>query len=357
MAKSMHFEIADAVDGSTWDAEVQRLGGSIFPSSVWASYLRVRHPNLHTRYVRLYSEDNIPIALALMFAEFPKRRFLSSFTGCLWSEASPVMDDSDANTAMLFAKEIEKYAKSQELATLSIGSFAGSPNTSVYETLGFLARRYWEFRLDLADSEDALWDKMEYKRHKNIRKAARSGVILEDHNDEEGIAALRQLQGDSSQRIMARGGVDIRQKDLATVDPISVLLNAGLGRIVCAKVEGQVVSAGLFTYFNGIVYHTLSGHSELALRTQSPTYLLWETMKRYKAEGARWFNFGGCAVEAEKEGHSEHGVYSYKKDFGGERLDCATFHKVLFPIRHGLGTLMKKMRRRMQSTTVRRNNG
>ena len=144
---------------------------------------------------------------------------------------------------------------------------------------------------------------------------------------------------------MARGGPDITYKGGLSKDPIQVLLDSKLGRVVGAELDGQVVSVGLFTCFNGLVYHALSGHSETALRTQAPTLLLWETMKRYKAEGARRFNFGGCSVAAAEEGHPEHGVYAYKKDFGGERLDCSSFSKVLAPVRHGMGKLLKRVGR------------
>jgi lipid II:glycine glycyltransferase (peptidoglycan interpeptide bridge formation enzyme) len=64
--------------------------------------------------------------------------------------------------------------------------------------------------------------------------------------------------------------------------------------------------------------------------------LLWETINRYKLEGACRFNLSGCKIEATKETSPEHGVYVYKRDFGGERIECASGTKVLRKIRRGI---------------------
>jgi hypothetical protein len=345
MTQPLQLHVAESVDAAAWDEAVSRLGGSIFHSSVWARYIQARQKNVRPRFARLTDAEESLRGVVLMFLETSPRRLLAPLTGSLWTEAAPGIRPGDDAAAAAFGEAMIRYASECRVATMSVGSFGGNGTGTAFGSLGFQETRYWEFALDLSAPEEALWDRMEYKRHKNIRKAARLGVILEDRSDGSGIAELRRLQGASSQRIVARGGRDITRKDGCCEDPVTVLLDSGLGRIVCAVVDGQVVSAGLFTCFNGVVYHTLSGHGEEALKSQSPTFLLWETIKRYKVEGARRFNFGGCSVAAEGESHPEHGVYVYKRDFGGQRLDRASFHKVLSPLRHGLGRLLKSIRR------------
>jgi CelD/BcsL family acetyltransferase involved in cellulose biosynthesis len=340
--KATHLEVVDAVDAAEWDAQVGRLGGTIFHSSVWADYVQAQQPNSRPRYARFLSGDGSLIGLCLMFAEVSTRKVLAPLTGKLWTDAVPLVGNGGDDVSAAFAKSITQYARKQSLASIVVGSFGGSPGDGAFGQLGFRRTRYWEFVHDLSVPEDVLWEKMEYKRHKNIRKAERLGVILEDQNGVHGIAELRRLQGDSGARIIARGGPDIAGKNRSDADPVKVLLDSGLGRIVCARVDGQVVSAGLFTSFNGIVYHTLSGHSEAALRSQAPTFLLWQTIKRYKAEGSQRFDFGGCDVAAAAEGHPEHGVYVYKEGFGGERIDCVTFDSVLLPVRHCAGVWLKR---------------
>jgi CelD/BcsL family acetyltransferase involved in cellulose biosynthesis len=391
MPKLPLLQVTDAVDRPAWDRLVQRFGGTIFHSSVWADYVHAQTPNVQPLFAHLMPPEdssrvpprnsrvgthaganimgslpetqndiasgNDPIGLALMFAEVSHRKAMAPLTGVLRTEAAPLLNRECVDAPTVFAKAVEAFARRRGISALSIGSFGGTPDVAAFTQLGFTQTRYWEFSLDLSASEENLLQCMDAHRRQKIRKAERRGVLLEDCSRVEGIPTLRRLQKASSERIVARGGPDIGRRNDQAADALDVLMNSGLGRIVCAKVDGQIVSASLFTCFNGVVYHTLSGHSEEALRTQAPTLLLWETIKRYKAEGARWFNFGGCSADAADEEHPEHGVYVYKKDFGGNRIECVTFDKVLFPVRHGVGVLLREPGRLWRQHATRRCHG
>ena len=253
------------------------------------------------------------VGLALGFVEKSPRRLLAPLTGRLWTDSGVVAETGVPHAANAFARELEAYARRRKLSAMVLGSLGGDGKTSGLEQLRFAETRYWEFTLDLSASEGELWSKMEVTRRQKLRKAERMRIALGDLGAVEGVSELRRLQAASSARIVARGGPDIAYKGGRPADPIAVLLDSGLSRIVCAKLDGRVISASLFTCFNGLVYHTFSGHSEEALRTQAPTFLLWETIKRYKAEGASRFNFGGCRASAVNETDPEHGVYVYKR--------------------------------------------
>jgi hypothetical protein len=281
------------------------------------------------RYLSLRADDGRLVGLALGMRRRSSHRMLATLTGSLCLQAMPVVEGGDQRLTLDFLQQLVERSRAAGDVELEVGSFASFHGEEPLERFGFSLNRRFEFDLDLHLSEDEIWEGMEYKRHKNIRKAERSGVVLQDLDPEEGVAALRRLQGASSKRIVARGGPDITYKGRQPADPIVSLLASGLARIVGARVNGEVVSAGLFTCFNGLVYHTLSGHDEAALRTQAPTFLLWETIRRYKAEGARRFNFGGCPTSAADEADPSHGVYLYKMGFGGQRRECVTGRKVL----------------------------
>jgi lipid II:glycine glycyltransferase (peptidoglycan interpeptide bridge formation enzyme) len=91
------------------------------------------------------------------------------------------------------------------------------------------------------------------------------------------------------------------------------------------------VSASFFTTFNGLAYHTLSGHDAKALETQAPTFVLWAMALRFKGEGIQRLNFGGCRMDALEQSSPEHGVYVYKKAFGGAVFECGSGEKILRP--------------------------
>jgi len=294
----------------------------------------------------LRSQEGTVEGIALGFREQSHRRLLAPFTRRLWFDTMPAVAEGDRERLEEFLRQLEAYARGSGITVLDVGSYACPGTRESLEKLGFRVTRRLEFELSLSATEEDLWQGMEYKRRKNIKKGDRMGVIVRDLPGDDGVTALRQLQGESSKRIVARGGGNITYKGEPGRDPVRVLLDAGLGRMVVAESEGKIVSAGLFTCFNGLVYHTLSGHSEEGLRCQAPTFLLWKTINRYRTEGARRFNFGGCSITALDEGSPEHGVYAYKKDFGGECIECASGRKVLRRTMHGVMNFARALARR-----------
>jgi len=342
----MKFDVANTANAQEWDAALRSLGGSIYHCAEWAAYVLLGDSSAKPQYLSLLADNGKPVGMALGFRNRSMQNRLAPFTGRLRLEAMPVVEGGDEGLMLEFLGQLVEHSKAAGDVELEVGSFASFNGGRPLEIQGFTLNRRFEFELDLRASEEELWQGMEHKRRKNVHKAERSGVVLEDLNSEEGIAALRRLQGASSERIVARGGPDITYKGGRPVDPIMALVDSGLGRVVGARVDDQVVSAGLFTHFHRLVYHTLSGHGEEALRTQAPTLLLWETIKRYKAEGAERFNFGGCPASATSEASPSHGVYVYKMGFGGRRFECTTGHKVLRKAAYGAIRGLRRLLRR-----------
>ena len=339
----MRLTVCETVDAQAWDSKIGSLKAGIIHSSAYAKYVLAGQPNASPRYVTLTTEGGECVGAALGFQTRSSHKLLGPLTGRFWLAGTPVVAGDVEDCLLEFLRQLEAYARGEGHAELEIGSSASFHGRQELEELGFSLTHRLEFELGLEPSEEDLWRNMKPKRRKNIKRAIRTGVTVEDLPGEEGIAELRRLQGDSSERIMARGGPDIAQRSGSSDDPVGVLLDCGLGRLVCAKVDGQVESVGLFTHFNGLVYHTLSGHSQKALETQAPTLLLWETIKRYRSEGAERLNFGGCKADAIQEGGPEHGVYVYKMAFGAECKECTSGRKVLRKVTYGLVRAARKV--------------
>lgn len=327
-------QLTETVDSSPWDAALEDIGGTVFHSSAFARYIEVGYPNTSARFATLTGTDDDRLGMAAVYYTRSSKPVLGALTGRLWLTSMPVIRAGHDEALGSFIEELEAAARSMGCVEIELGSSAAPVGGDELARRGFEVRNRLEFELAIDRDDDALWADLERSRRKNIKKASRSGVVLRDLGSEQGVAELRRLQGHSSERIMARGGRDITFSRSADADPAEVLVDSPWGRIVAAEVDDRIVSVGLFTCFNGLVYHTLSGHSDDALQTQAPTLLLWETIRRYRDEGATRFNFGGCSSEAVREGHPEHGVYRYKKAFGGRCLSCTSGRKVLRPAAH-----------------------
>ena len=341
----MRFDVSTEIPDVDWDAAVCAFGGNVHHSPIYAQYMHVADPRAVPQFFSLYSDADKLIGVALGFVRRSPRWLMSRLTAQLHLPAIPAVHDEMPEALMDFPAHLERRARSDGLIEVEINSHASRHGGEELGRLGFTLDRRLEFELDITQSEEDIWQGMAYKRRKNIRKAERLGVAVEDMPADEGIDELRRLQGHSSMRIVERGGSRIARKDGRAVDPVTVLIESGLGRLVCARADGEIVSAGLFVCFNGSVYHMLSGHSGEALKCQAPTLLLWETIKRYRRQGASRLNFGGCKVGALEKGHPEHGVYSYKKAFGGECFECTSGRKILRKIRHKIISCARRVLR------------
>jgi len=318
-----------------WDDGLRAAGGTVFHSRAWADYTQAEQRGTTPHYVRLRQPDGSAAAWALAFLDRSRHRLIAPISGALWLDSYPVTTPAgDATTLRAALLELVRWARRRGVLEITIGSFASPQREFALGELGFTETRRLEFELDIRQPDDALLAGLEYKRRKNLRKAARLGVQIVELQPDEGIALLRRMQAASSERIERRGGPRIGRTGEADHDPVHQLLRHGAGCLVGATVDGEIVSASLFTRFGPLVYHTLSGHGPKALETQAPTLLIWEMLRRFRDEGAERFNFGGCSADAAREDSPEHGVYVYKKAFGAECIACTSGTRILWPALH-----------------------
>ena len=316
--------------GSLWDADLQIAGGTLFHSTVWASYVVAQRPNVECLFLRLVDEAGQSRGMALAFRTVWPRGFLPPFSRSLWLDALPVVLGANRGPLLTeFLRQVKVLARRAADVDLVVGSFASPGAATVLRDLGFDCVRRLEFQCPLDVSEENLWAALGSKTRNTIRKAGRLGVTIHELAGEEAARELRRLQRASAGRIASRGGPQLVFPGDGRTDPVRVLLGAGVGRILAARFEGVYVSAALFTCFNGLVYYTLAGHSEQGLRSQAPTLLLWEAMKRYRQEGARTFNLGGCAADAADERSPEHGLFAYKRSLASQCVECTSGSVVL----------------------------
>jgi hypothetical protein len=342
----MKLDVQNKVNVHDWDKNIYSMGGNICHSTAHTNYILASKTNAIARYLSLLSNEGVLVGAAVGFQSRSNNVLLAPFTGRLWLDSLPTVRSDINGTLLKFLELIENFARFLGLTELEVNSSASGLGAVELKKLNFDLTKRFEFELDLELSEEELWQGMEHKRRKNINKAKRSNVVIRELPAAQGIMELRRLQRHSSERIVARGGRDITHEHQAGQNPLMILIESGLGKVIGAEVDGEIVSAGLFTRFNELVYHTLSGHSNQALKTQAPTLLIWDTILRYKEQGARRFNFGGCKISAVAEGDPEHGVYIYKKAFGPACIECTSGSKILRPTTHALVRRIRGLFRR-----------
>lgn len=337
----MRLQVLNSVDPHEWDSNVTHLGGTIFHSYSWGQYIKAVLPNLLPQYVTVLSVNGELLGLALMFKRSPRGNILSRLIKRLRMDSAPLVNSNKIVSLAEVLSEMERDFQRKGFLDVSIGSFASRADKIDFESLGFDIFSRMEFQINLDVGEEVIWRGLKPSRRNKINKARNAGVVITELPSDRGIAELRQLQVETFQKIVQRGGPELNVGSSAESDPLELLLEAKTAKIFGAILSGRVVSTGLFTLFNGVVYYTQSGHSQQGLKAQAPTLLIWEAIIRYRDEGARCFNLGGVKTDALKENSSEHGLYTYKKDFGGDILECYGGWKIMHRLRYKIYDLAK----------------
>jgi hypothetical protein len=289
----------------------------------------------------MLSAGDAPLGVALGFLTRSSRRILAPLTSRLWFDSLPAVP---APLAARFVEQLEVAALDLGCLELTFGSYGYRGGSEVLRTRGYVLTERLEFEIDLSPGEDDLWKGMEHKRRKNVNKSRRAGVVVEEMPLAVGLEELYRLHEVGWERIQRRGVAGSGGLEAVRNDPPErELIEAGLGRLVGARLDREWLTVSLFTRFADQVYHVLSGHSPRALEVQAPTQLLWESMLRYRSEEARWFNFGGCAASAREPGSPEHGVMDYKRAFGGACLECASGSTILRPARAAVARALRRV--------------
>lgn len=170
---------------------------------------------------------------------------------------------------------------------------------------------YW---IDLKQDDDALLAQMSKNCRRDVRKAEREGVTVEDSNSAEALDTLY----DQFAATYGRKGLRIPKRDVfvATIEP---LLRKDLMRIYYARFDGRIVNMALVARFGSARYTRGASIAAEFERPIPPTgqILHFEIMRRLRAEGYRLYDLGGSPGPEPQEGHPNYGVWRFKHGFGG----------------------------------------
>jgi lipid II:glycine glycyltransferase (peptidoglycan interpeptide bridge formation enzyme) len=162
--------------------------------------------------------------------------------------------------------------------------------------------------MDLTLTEDQLLDGLHHKHRYNINLAERKGVTVDESDDVE--AFTKMLEGTS-----AKG--DFRAHPKLYYKKLMNFFASGPTRTrLFFAYHGGAPIAGVLMLEQGKTVYYLHGASDNEQRAlMAPHLLHWTLMKRYKAQGFKWYDFWG--VDARRWP----GVTRFKFGFGGKLVE------------------------------------
>lgn len=176
---------------------------------------------------------------------------------------------------------------------------------------GYEHEQELNFLIDLARPAEAIWEGLNRTARKNVRRAERDGLIVQEVTTEEELAdfyaLLRQVYADA-------------QVPLADVSlfrtAFDLLRPRGLARFVLARSPQGVAGARVVLLYKGVIFDWYAG-ADRELRDSRPNdFLVWHTLQWGAAHGYHTFDFGGA-------GHPDvpYGVRDFKAKFGGRLVN------------------------------------
>ncbi len=195
-----------------------------------------------------------------------------------------------------------------------------------------------EWVLDISLPEEELW--MGFHKHAryNVRLAERAEAVVTVYKPSEApletFYSLMQTTGN-------RDSFGIFDKSYYASYLKTLSDNEGF--MVIATIGGKPAAAGLFVYYDKQAHYVFAGSSDDFRKIAPPYIVIWTAMEEAKKRGCTLFNFGG--VTDEVKGQDLGGVTSFKKRFGGYRVEHENpIDFVYKPLKYALFKVYKTMR-------------
>jgi lipid II:glycine glycyltransferase (peptidoglycan interpeptide bridge formation enzyme) len=189
-----------------------------------------------------------------------------------------------------------------------------------FQALGL--RRYWtnhQFKttmvVDLAPDDAGLQARMSQTARRYIRAGQRAGVAVVEEVSPEAQEAFYDLFTITSKR----DGFFLRPRRYMRRYWQQVI-DAGYGRFLFARKDGENLAAMFLTSFNGKIWYKDGVSEETGQRVHATYVLQWAAMQWGKRHGATYYDMVAIPDPGQLENreHEMWGLYDFKRKFGGE---------------------------------------
>lgn len=175
---------------------------------------------------------------------------------------------------------------------------------------GFKAEYYGSYRTDLTKSEDELFNGMDSACRRCVRKAEKSGVIIEEAHD----LAFADEYYEQLKDVFAKQGL----VPTYSVERVRSLVNhlEPTGNILLIRArdaEGKCIATGIYPGFNQIAEFWGNASFRAYQNVRPNEACHWYAMRYWKKRGASIFDWGGEGTYKEKYGCTPHRVPWFTK--------------------------------------------
>ena len=169
---------------------------------------------------------------------------------------------------------------------------------------------------------DALLAGMRTQHRRRVRAGERAGWRMRVLRGDDALRLLASVRGTAAGRAAARGdGFDAGEP--AAAFGRATERTAPWGVATFAAFDGDVpLAAAGIGWAGGCGYFLTGGSTEEGYRRSAAHWLSWRVMQDLASAGLARHNFGGVPAAAADAAHPSHGLYEYKRGYGGCEAPC-----------------------------------
>ncbi len=299
-----------------WDAQVRNMGGNAFHGAGWGGVLESLGQE---RWFLEFVDGEEPVGFAVAGGARSRLPILGARRSQLELNTTPLLRaDADLHEAV---RALRAFARQQRFGWLQCSAYA-SLRPSATETLGelgFTVSPRLEFPVPLGESLDATLSGMSSGHRRNVRKAVAEGFDLREDSSMNGAMTLRRLQDTTYARRWEMGQTHARpMSDEHYQQTIEAWLRAGGIRFWFVERDGRPLSALGILVYGSRAYYLVGGTAAEGYRVRAPFGAFAHVIRELCAAGVTELHLGGVPAGAADDAHPDHGLYRFKRGFGGE---------------------------------------
>lgn len=286
-----------------------------------------RNSNTEPLILVAKNENNNEILASMLVKKIQEKNgFLSSLSLHSTIRGGPLFnhnEDGIRATLLLMEKYNALYAKKMNvLYTRIYPLFDTKPIIPVYEKNGYEYSGWNNFLFNLNRSIDDIWKTIEKSKRKNINRAKKNGLYVEEITEKKDIFHFYELLVQNYSR---------RKQPLEDInyfkDIYDILVSKGIAKFFVVKFKDEWAAVRLVLAYKGVLYDWYTASSDEYLSLYPNDFMVWHILNWGIENGFHTFDFGGGGTP---EQVSE-GWVVFKKRFGGTQVNYGRYTFVHHP--------------------------
>lgn len=248
--------------------------------------------------------------------------FLGKFSTHSVVQGGPLVSNNSIATTL--TELITKYDKLVEKKTLfteirNLYDVSQLFNNIVH----YKHEEHLNFLINLNQSEKELWQQIHKPRRKNINRAIKKGIIIEEMTSKKMLLIFYKLLQETY------NNAKIPLADITLFESaFEQLMQKNMVKFFLATHKDTYIGARAILMYKNVIYDWYAGASKEALSLYPNDYLVWHILKWGVENNYTLFDFGGAGKPDVKYGPRE-----FKRRFGGKLVNYGRYINIHSPMK------------------------